>query len=266
MVKVVEAVAVSILQCLSNNMNFKKLNGFIKQAIESDNPFMQHQGLLTQKEMMDSQEDEEVVAPDLEGKSTQKEVEPEDQLLMGALKEMYMPDANDKSTFGKTDEQLNDQNSMQEVDPMEAELQSKEASAYVRDVPVSELPADIRADIAKFVSTKDAKVIQYGMVVKELLSKVDHHNYDQAEAHIRKDFRGQDRDKLRDEFFQKAKKKFILILNDSIVDGHHFLAKADALGVTNSLNVLDLTPTRFQKTASVWELLVASYGNSHNSR
>lgn len=250
-------------------MNFKLLNGFIKHAMEAENPFLQQQGQMTQKEMMNFQEDEEVVAPDLEGKSNQKEIQPEDQMLMQALKEMYLPDSNDNSTFGKTDDQMKDQNEFQggasdgQQQP-QINMQPKEASAYVKDVLVSELPPDTQKDIEKFITNKNAKVIQYGMVVKELLTKTDNHNYEQAQEHIKKDIRGLDRDKLKSEFLQKAKKKFILILNDSIIDGHHFLARAEELGITNSLNVLDLTPTRFQKQASLWDKLVLSYVN--NSR
>ena len=55
-----------------------------------------------------------------------------------------------------------------------------------------------------------------------------------------------DKEAARDAFFKKAKEKYILLVNDQIVDGHHFLAKAKYFNVTNSLNVLDLTPARFQ--------------------
>ncbi|NBQ69477.1 MAG: hypothetical protein EBU46_11895 [Nitrosomonadaceae bacterium] len=110
------------------------------------------------------------------------------------------------------------------------------------------------------------------MVVKELLPKVDRHNFDLAMAHIKKDWDGRDADKLKDEVYEQAKKKYILILNDSIIDGHHFLAKAKYAGLTSSLNVVDLTPVRFQQCtektashpASTWDKLIELYGHSYN--
>lgn len=121
---------------------------------------------------------------------------------------------------------------------------NKQASAFVRDVCVKDLPADVQKDVYRFIPKDDKlKVIQYGAVVSDLLPKVDSKNWESAKAHS-KGF------KDKDAFYKKAPNKYILIVNDTIVDGHHFLAKAQAIGATNSLNVLDLTPVRFQKQSN----------------
>ena len=43
--------------------------------------------------------------------------------------------------------------------------------------------------------------------------------------------------------------KYILLLNDRIIDGHHHLAKAERGKITRSLPVLDLSPLRHQAAA-----------------
>lgn len=119
----------------------------------------------------------------------------------------------------------------------------KQASAYIKDICHKDLPKDTQKDIERFVhnSKPNTEYIHYGLVVKELLPKVDDANFAAAEKHVK----GADIDK--DELYKKVASKYVLILNDKIIDGHHHLAKCKAAGITNSLNVLDLTPARFQK-------------------
>lgn len=52
-------------------------------------------------------------------------------------------------------------------------------------------------------------------------------------------------DKLKEEV-KKRKDKYILVLNDQIIDGYHHLAKAYVGKLTSSLPILDLSPLRFQ--------------------
>jgi len=150
-----------------------------------------------------------------------------------------------------------------------AAQQNKTASAYVKDRPLKEvLKAD---DINRFAKGgKDVMVVQYGMVVKELVGKANPHNLAVARAHIKKEWDGRRLSMLKDEVYEQAKEKFILILNDRIIDGHHFLAKAEKAGLTSSINVIDLTPVRFQTKqaaapTTVWGTLVNRYGHSHYS-
>lgn len=124
------------------------------------------------------------------------------------------------------------------------------ASCFVGDVLLRDLPEDTQADVLRFVPNckPTTKLARYGMVSEELKHKVDPHNWQTACSNCA----GQELD--RDAFEAKRDNKYILLINDRIVDGHHFLAKADALGVTNSINVLDLTPARIQTKAkaSTW--------------
>ena len=137
------------------------------------------------------------------------------------------------------------------------------ASSYVGDISFNKLPDDVAKDVERFVPEVKAstKLARYGMTVNELRLKVDPHNFSTAMGHCE----GQEQD--RDEFESRRDGKYILIVNDRIVDGHHFLAKAECLGITSSLNVLDLTPARFQvKTRQVREshrLEAAGAGSGH---
>lgn len=128
----------------------------------------------------------------------------------------------------------------------------KESSAHFADVEVKDLPLKVQKEIERFADVSaDTKLIHYGMVVKELLSKVDKHNFEQAEKHLK------DEKINEDEFYKKLPNKYLLLVNDKLVDGHHYLARAKKLGVTSSLNVLDLSPVRFQekKANTLWEKL-----------
>ena len=117
-------------------------------------------------------------------------------------------------------------------------------SAYIRDVSVKSLAPDIRSDIKRFAGTESGHVVQYGMVAAELVSKADPENLKVAKTHIK--------DSDRDECFNEVRDhtsngtKYILLLHDKMIDGHHYLAKALHAGVTSSLGVLDITPLKFQ--------------------
>lgn len=126
-------------------------------------------------------------------------------------------------------------------------LQAKSAktqlSAYVEDMRFKSLDKDVQADILRFVDAVDSTpLVHYGMTVKELLAKADQANLKNARSAI-----GTLRpSRAMDEVMSRVKEgsKYVLIMNDRIVDGHHFLAKAERAGITSSLNVLDLTPAR----------------------
>jgi hypothetical protein len=127
----------------------------------------------------------------------------------------------------------------------------KVASAYIKDVAFKDLPKTVQKEVERFAKCRaDTKFIHYGMVVSELLSRVDPHNFAIAKDHLKKE--KVDKSALYD----KAKTKYILIVNESVVDGHHFIAACDKAGLTSSLNVLDLSPARFQKVSvTVWDSL-----------
>ena len=134
-------------------------------------------------------------------------------------------------------------------------IQEKRGSAFIKDVPFKSLPQKTQHDISRFVPTSpDTQLVHYGLVVKELLPKVDHANFSVAERHI-KELPAKELDKTK--LFNDGKQKYILMLNDKIIDGHHFLAKCKAAGITSSLHVLDLTSARFQKVkkASLFDVL-----------
>jgi hypothetical protein len=121
----------------------------------------------------------------------------------------------------------------------------KEASSFINDVALRDLDEKTTGDIKRFSPSKAwTKFPQYGMVVSELVTKADPKNLQQARAHIKK----KSDKEANENFYGKLKKKFILLVNDRIVDGHHFLALAEKCKATCSLNVLDLTPARFQKS------------------
>lgn len=143
----------------------------------------------------------------------------------------------------------------------------KSASSYSADVTVASLPKETQQDVLKFTPSvdKNDKVVQYGMVTDELLPKVDQHNWEKALKHISAE-RKKNKRELADRFQKKIDNKYILLMNDNVVDGHHFLAMAHVLGISCSLKVLDLTPLRFQsvKVASLYKRL--SYGLRKHSR
>lgn len=116
-------------------------------------------------------------------------------------------------------------------------------SAYVEDMKLSGLPKEVQADVTRFVDAKkDTPLVHYGMTVKELLTKADPVNLQTARKHL-----GTLRvSRAADEVIAKTKdgSKYVLLMNDRVIDGHHFLAKAERGKVSSSLNVLDLTPAR----------------------
>lgn len=241
------------------SLDLTKLQSFLDKAANSTNEQLQEQAVGTNQQILQSQEDDEVIDADIQAKDTpeqnQKQVEIEDLLMQSAMREMEEPDHGDKSTFGKGIEK-------------KCSLWDKLASAYIKDTTVKELPSETKEDISRFVKpNKEIRVIEYGMVVSELLPKVDKHNFEQAEKHIKESVNGKSRKERLQEFFAKADKKYILILNDKIIDGHHFLAKAKDLNITSSLKVIDLTPVRFQeKSASIFDRLVNSYATVNYRR
>ena len=116
-------------------------------------------------------------------------------------------------------------------------------SAFIEDMTFSALSKDVQTEVLRFVDAqKGTPVVHYGMGVKELLAKADAVNL----ASARKAQGTLRASRARDEVLGKIKdgSKYILLMNDRIVDGHHFLAKAERGNVTSSLNVLDLTPAR----------------------
>lgn len=116
-------------------------------------------------------------------------------------------------------------------------------SAFIEDMTFSALSKDVQTEVLRFVDAKKGTpVVHYGMGVKELLAKADAVNL----ASARKALGTLRASRARDEVLGKIKdgSKYILLMNDRIVDGHHFLAKAERGNVTSSLNVLDLTPAR----------------------
>jgi hypothetical protein len=233
----------------ASNMNFKNLKGFLEKSAASRNLRIKKQANNLMEAVMAAQEEEQVVAPEIHEESPDAAIKDQgkdqvDQLLLPAFPELAKEDGID-SSFGKS------------------------ASAYVTDVAIKDLPKDTKETIEKFVPVlnPNAKVVQYGMVVDELRPKVDHHNYESACDHIKKDYAKDGKRTMGDKFQDKVKTKYILMLNDCIIDGHHFLALADKLGITCSLRVLDLTPMRFQeKRGSVLQMIKRSYEQDHNSR
>ena len=129
-------------------------------------------------------------------------------------------------------------------------------SAFVADMTFSELSADMKKVVSSFGGGKKSVMPRYGMVVKELVAKADPHNLSTARSHVR----AMSSKKLSADFNAMRGKKFILLLNDRIIDGHHFLAKAEKLGVSSALDVLDLTPLRFQQFASLHERKAFFFG------
>ena len=118
-----------------------------------------------------------------------------------------------------------------------------ELSAFIKDVAFKALPVETRKEIRAFAQVKpDTMLAHYGMVAKELAHKADPHNLSSARKHVGK----MSRKAAAEEVHRRRATKHILVNNDRIVDGHHFLAKAERGRVSGSLHVIDLTPSRFQ--------------------
>jgi hypothetical protein len=119
-----------------------------------------------------------------------------------------------------------------------------EFSSFIKDVAFKDLPAAARKDVRAFHPDMpdDTLVAHYGMVAKELAGKADPHNLAAARKNVGK----LSKKACADEVLARRGKKFVLLNNDQMVDGHHFLAKAERGRVTASLHVVDLTPSRFQ--------------------
>lgn len=117
-------------------------------------------------------------------------------------------------------------------------------SAFIGDVRVNSLPQSLQDEIGKHVEGNPL-VMKYGMTVPELLSKADQHNLSLAQNHIRYCTNGSCSDEVH-----ANDEKAIILMNDRIIDGHHFLAKAEKGKVSKSLQVVDLTPSRFQSKAA----------------
>lgn len=115
-------------------------------------------------------------------------------------------------------------------------------SAYTGDVRVSQLPQETQDEVWKHVNG-DPLVSRYGMTVPELLNKADQHNLAMARKNIRYNTVAGAAQEVH-----ANDAKHILLLNDRIIDGHHFLAKAEKGKVSKSLPVIDLSPARFQAT------------------
>ena len=240
-------------------MNFPLLRRYLlKAAVATPNPALQGDMIrllqqVSPESAIQEQEDDEVAVPDLNRglpSQNQKVKGVEDLMLRGAMPEIEKQNPETPEIFGKLDERQGIKLSMLQVMKRASQLGVK-MSAYIKDTKVSQLPEKVRKDVARFVSNgvKDPVVIHYGMVVHELLDRVDTQNWETAWKSVSSEMGKLSKGDLaaaRDEFFKKAKEKYILLVNDQIVDGHHFLAKAKFFKVTNSLNVIDLTPARFQ--------------------
>lgn len=117
---------------------------------------------------------------------------------------------------------------------------SAKMSAYIGDVRAATLPESTQQEIAKHFGGNPL-VTKYGMTVPELLAKADQHNLETARENIRYCTNGACADEVH-----ANEEKAVLLMNDRIIDGHHFLAKAEKGKVSKSLPVLDLTPAKYQ--------------------
>jgi hypothetical protein len=213
-------------------MNLSKLQSFIENSSKSSNVRVKKAADTLLDQIIAAQQAEEITQPTLHAQSDNKPLNDKPKDDVDQQIDNWMPDVAKPeeipSEFGKA------------------------ASSFSADVEIASLPKKTQEDIFKFMpsSIKKNKVVQYGMVSAELLPKVDQHNYKLAEKHIQDEMNKNGKKALGDKFQDKVKDKYILLINDNIVDGHHFLALADKLGITCSLKVLDLTPLRFQKTAA----------------
>lgn len=240
-------------------MNLPILRRYLlKAAAETQNPLLQNDMVqllqqLSPEQMIQQHEDDEVMAPELNtGMPSENKVikGPEDLLFRQAMPELSQPNPETPETFGKVNPLVGTKVSMMTL-LKRARAEKVKMSAYIKDTNVTDLPEKVQADVRRFIqkSPKNPTVIHYGMMVRELLDRVDPQNYKAAWEAVKKELDSLSKDKraeARDAFYKKAKEKFILLVNDQIVDGHHFLAKAKYFNITSSLDVLDLTPARFQ--------------------
>ena len=209
-------------------MNLQKLKPFLLKSASSKNASIKKVANDVLDRIMAEQADEQVPVPELQdlgpdAANKVKDKDEVDELIHPVFKDLTMPDPN-ASTFGKI------------------------ASAYVSDLQIKSLPKDTQKDILKFFPncSSNIEVVNYGMTVNELLPKVDPYNFHQAEENIKKELNEKGKKVMGDKLQEKINSKYILLLNDSIIDGHHYLALAKALNITCSLKVLDLTVIRFQ--------------------
>lgn len=192
------------------------------------------------------QEHDEVMDADVAGglPSQNKQKGVEDQMLQQALPEMQLPNPHTPEVFGKLNPPPIIKTSVWEAMTKAAVWkQVKQASSFIKDVKVKDLPPSVREDVARFIppGKEDRSVVQYGMVASEIEKLVDPHNYKAAQKFV-KDLKLNYKD-----VYDKLHDKYILLVNHRVVDGHNFLAKVKKVGLSNSINVLDLTPARLQK-------------------
>lgn len=122
-----------------------------------------------------------------------------------------------------------------------------EFSSFVRDIAVKHLPGTVQKDIARFVKVKPGTMVShYSMVADELIGKADPHNLSSAMANVEKRM---SQKAARSEVHARRETKPILVMNDRVIDGHHFIGKAIHGKMSSSLHVIDLTPARFQLEA-----------------
>ncbi len=240
-------------------MNYRHLREYLlKSATNTTDPRLQSDMLslfqqLSPDEVVQQNEDDEIMVPELStGLPSQKTPvkEPEDVLLRQALPEIQLPNPETPEVFGKLTGSPTIKISMLTLMKRAYAMRVK-MSAYIKDIPICDLPESVQAEVRRFVpkSPKDPIVIQYGLMVRELEQRADVQNYKVALETVKKELGALSKAKqeeAKDAFFKKVKEKFVLLVNDQIVDGHHFLAKAKFFNVTCSLPVLDLTPARFQ--------------------
>lgn len=160
--------------------------------------------------------------------------------------EIYDLEKNGKSSE-QWDERMEEFSDSDEVKELKSLHENKQASmsAYIGDVSVSDLPDDTQKAIESALGTNGStgkfKVAKYGMTAAELLRKADSHNLESAKNTIRYNTCQSCAEEVHGN-----EDKHVLIMNDRVIDGHHFLAKALKGKVTKSLPVIDLTPARFQ--------------------
>jgi phage gp29-like protein len=120
-----------------------------------------------------------------------------------------------------------------------------EASAHLDDVRLTDLPDDTVDTVRNFVQVTPRSrltVPRYSMTVGELIHKADPHNLESA----RRKLAEMEPEKAAEEVRGRQDVKHILLMNDRVIDGHHFIAKAERGGYSAGLKVLDLTAARFQ--------------------
>lgn len=118
-------------------------------------------------------------------------------------------------------------------------------AAYMGDVLVSELPESTQAEIAAILGTNgntgSLKVIKYGMTVAELLKMADPDNLEAARKRLKYCTNGACADEVH-----ANTEKHVIVQNNRVIDGCHFIARSEKGKVTRSLPVIDISPARFQ--------------------